>query len=258
LTKGMIMLNGKLNYGTGAEISVYKGEFEVVHPGCVFVETAKCLSNELELEILNREPENSYYWARFFIENTLSEHEIQSTLKPSFDSGALMRARVWCNGATVFEVLVNDVVFKGLQPIVELPFGDIVSYTATLENENAVVLSPPSDRMSGKELLLEIEEKLKEESKEAELISYSRITEDETWIAYTFSEETPQWLNTEEERILEAALVRGYFEIPKRISVEQLADHLEMSSTTLNNRLRSINRRVLDHFLKEEKYPSKR
>jgi hypothetical protein len=55
----------------------------------------------------------------------------------------------------------------------------------------------------------------------------------------------------EEARILEAARMNGYFEVPKRITIEELADSLGMNSAVLSNRLISINRRVFDDFLRE-------
>jgi hypothetical protein len=142
---------------------------------------------------------------------------------------------------------------------VKLPFGEIVDYTASLDGERATVLSPPSENMSGKELLLKIEENLQETTKESELISYNRLTEDETLEAYMIPEiYERQWLDFEEGRILEAALTQGYFEVPKSITTDELADSLGMSSTTLNNKLRSINRRILDSFLRTWRFPVKR
>lgn len=252
-------MNERLQYRTGADIPVYRGEFEIIHLNCAFVGTAQHLNRELELEILNRESRPPYCWARFPVDGPLNESQIQQILKPGFDSGILDKARVWCNGATIFEVLINDIVLNSLRSIVSLPFGQIVNCRASSDNERAVVLSPSSEEMSGKELLFEIEEKLKNGSEEAELISYRKLTEDETLNAYTVLEEYQgQWLGLEEERILGAALTRGYFEVPKRITVEQLADSLGMSSTTLNNRLRSINRQILDRFLREWRFPKKR
>jgi hypothetical protein len=249
----------RLEYGTGVEIPVYKGEFEIAHSNCAVVGTAKHLSRELELEILNRKPEHPYYWVRFFIEDSLSELEIQHILKPWFDSSILKKARAWCNGASIFEILINDLVLNSLQPIVRLPFGEIMRYEASSDSEHAVVLSPSSERLSGKELLFEIEEKLKEEAKEAELISYKRLTEDETLIAYKALGECPgQWYDHEWERIVETARMNGYFEVPKRITIEELADSLGMNSAALHVKLKSINLQVLDRLLKELRFPIKR
>lgn len=242
----------RLEYGTGTEISVYRGEFEVIHPDCAFVGTAKYLKHEVELEILNRPAEGSYSWARFSLKNPLSESKIHHILTPWFDSNILRRARVWCNGATIFEVLVNDILLNSLQPIARLPFGGIVDWIAYSDLEHAIVLSPSSEEISGKDRLLDAEGKLKQEAKEAELMSYRRLTEAETFNTYTEPErDTRSWLALNEERILETALKEGYFESPKKITTEELAKLLGMSSTTLNIKIRSINRQVLGRLLGE-------
>jgi hypothetical protein len=60
-----------------------------------------------------------------------------------------------------------------------------------------------------------------------------------------------QYFSLEEKKILEVALIRGYFEDPRRITIEELADYFGMDRGDLKRTLNSINRLALNLFLIE-------
>lgn len=248
-------INSKLEYELGKVKPVYEGRLEIVHEDCTFVKTAEHTESSLEITVLCQKEKyenRRYEWTRFFVDKVLNKSEIENILSPLFRSRIIRRAKVWANGGTVFTMLVNDLTLNSLQHIIDDPQGYIKNYEASQEGEFATIFSPSLGDKSGKEVLLEIEEELKLVAKEAELVSYKRLTEEDTRKTFISSPEfSSQWLVPEEERILSVAITQGYFETPKRINIQELSEILGMSSSTLNSKLRLINRQVLDSFIKK-------
>lgn len=68
-----------------------------------------------------------------------------------------------------------------------------------------------------------------------------------------FSPESPLSALTEKQReVLVAAYKLGYYDLPRRINSEKLAEKLNIGSATLGEHLRKAERRLLGHILSEE------
>ena len=59
------------------------------------------------------------------------------------------------------------------------------------------------------------------------------------------------FLKADEIKILEEAVRKGYFDVPKRVTLRELQRELGISATVLNEKLRNINRQILDVFLRK-------
>ena len=63
--------------------------------------------------------------------------------------------------------------------------------------------------------------------------------------------ETFFWLEPEEATILLAAIDAGYYEIPKRITLDELAEELDFNNPKiLSDKLHIINKKVTQRFIK--------
>lgn len=62
-------------------------------------------------------------------------------------------------------------------------------------------------------------------------------------------------LSKDEIRIIEEAVQSGYFEVPKRATLQDLEKSLGYSKTVIDKSLKRINRQVLEVFLKRIKEP---
>jgi hypothetical protein len=68
-----------------------------------------------------------------------------------------------------------------------------------------------------------------------------------------FSPESPLSALTEKQReVLIAAYKFGYYDLPRRINSEKLAEQLKIGGSTLGEHLRKAERRLLVHILSEE------
>ena len=68
-----------------------------------------------------------------------------------------------------------------------------------------------------------------------------------------FSPESPLSALTEKQReVLVAAYKLGYYDLPRRINSEKLAEKLNIGSATLGEHLRKAERRLLGHILSDE------
>jgi hypothetical protein len=68
-----------------------------------------------------------------------------------------------------------------------------------------------------------------------------------------FSPESPLSALTEKQReVLVAAYKLGYYDMPRRINSEKLAEKLNIGGATLGEHLRKAERRLLEHILSEE------
>jgi predicted DNA binding protein len=65
------------------------------------------------------------------------------------------------------------------------------------------------------------------------------------------SHDTSTPLTRREETILTTALDRGYFDVPRRVALSDLADDLDMTAAELSERLRQGTATVLRHHRDE-------
>lgn len=242
-------------FDSAVDSPIYRGEYEISHRNCVFIGASERVDLELDLEVLFGNREDSCEWVRFYVGMPLDRSTIDGILGPLFATQNLKKARVWSNGGTVFEVLSYDEALNILKRIRTLPFGDIESYKAAWEIEKMTVLSPSTDDVSGKERLLDFEDELKLFG-DAELLSFRRAgKKDLAKKKESPAELSSPWLYPSDARVLSIAIREGYFESPRRTTLDDLAMILGIKRSKLSQDLRSINRKVLERFVREMKEP---
>lgn len=245
----------RIEFGRASDSPIYRGEFEISHKDCVFIGASERVDAELDLKVLYGNQEDSYQWVRFPVSMPLERSTIDGILGPLFATGKLRNARVWSNGGTIFEFLSYDEALNCLKEVWKLPFGSIGSYKAAWEVEKMIVLAPSTNQISGKELLLDYEEELKSFG-DAELLSFRRAREED--LARKIeppADLSSPWLSPGDARILSIAIREGYFETPRRTTLDDLSLMLGIRRSKLSQKLRSINRQVLGRFVREMKKP---
>jgi predicted DNA binding protein len=244
------MKNIELKYYTEPKNPIYKGEFEIIHKDCPFSYISKEVGSDFQIKVLEQEKDKSHR-VRFDIQNALTKDGVRDILTNASKITPINYASVWVNGGTRFELKVVEPILKSVEPIRIMPFGQLSNYMAFPEKETFKLIAPGDSRISGKERLLEVEEALKKFG-DAELRSFQRISKDD-FLEQTFNLRRfapSMWLTPNEFELLERAIELGYFETPKRINLDDLAKQLNISKTTLNEKLRSVNRSIMDRFLK--------
>lgn len=236
---------------------IYYGEMEVIHNDCPFLSISNNLDEELNLQILFSRKENSYQTVRFHLNQVVGQSAIENVLSDSLNSKSVKEAKIIVNGGTMFELTCNDAPLNQISKIVELPFGEIARYTAYPDRETYTLFSPTFKDMNGKERLLKLEEQLGQYGT-VNLLEFRKLErKDHEMMSFLDRHgEFPEiWLNPDELNILNIAMDYGYFESPKRIGLDELAKKLKISRGMLSDRLRQINRHVLDRFVKQMNQP---
>jgi predicted DNA binding protein len=70
-------------------------------------------------------------------------------------------------------------------------------------------------------------------------------------------DEEESLLTEEEFKILNIAMRFGYFEYPRRITLDSLAQKLSKNPRYINNKLKDINKKVLMKFIEKMNTPLK-
>ncbi|MFC6716425.1 helix-turn-helix domain-containing protein [Natrialbaceae archaeon GCM10025810] len=167
------------------------------------------------------------------------------------------RPSLWVSGAEPEEIesaLEEDSSVDSYEPLVEA--GDRLLYDVTfadgtrwlyddLLTEGGSLLAAWGSngwwqvriRVQNRDELTRIHDRFVERGINADLRRVSDITD-------AAGSETR--LTPEQQEALEAALERGYFEIPRKISMEELADELDISHQALSERLRRAYETLVD------------
>jgi predicted DNA binding protein len=64
-------------------------------------------------------------------------------------------------------------------------------------------------------------------------------------------------LTEEESKILNLAVELGYFDVPRKVTVEILADKLSLDKQDVNGKLNLINQKILEEFVRKMNTPLK-
>jgi len=241
-----------IEFLTDKDLPIYEGEFIVQHEVCPFVGIAKQYEIDFPMEILSeiRTDVN----VRFVIPQTVSMASIREIFREGFKRGLVKRVLVRIDGGSIFEVLTSDIAIKEPYQFRSLPFGDVFDYHVDSEMERFKVYSPTVGNISGKAGLFKLEETLQKYGT-AELLSFKRVDRYELIERYLnkYRELPELFLKADEIKILEEAVRKGYFDVPKRVTLRELQRELGISATVLNEKLRNINRQILDVFLRKVK-----
>lgn len=248
---------GAIDYISSDDNPIYYGEIEVIHDDCPFLSISDKLEKNLDLHILYGRSEDSFQTVRFHLNQILGHSNIKNVLNDALNSKSIKDARVIVNGGTTFEVRCQDAPLNNLTKITDLPFGEIASYVAHPDRETYKLFSPTIGDINGKERLLEYEEKLGEYGT-ANLLEFRKMQRNDYAINNFLNQhgKTPDvWLKSDELNIIKMAMANGYFESPKRVGLDELASKLNISRGTLSDKLRLINRQVLDRFVNQMNQP---
>ena len=245
----------KFEYITSKEFPIYRGEFEISHKDCPLPPIADKMGKNIDIEVLFERRHDAVQCLRFFSDKALLKPTVRDILQSALQRTE-MEIRVWVDGTTMFELEYVDPALNKICEVRQLPFGELSRYIATPQVEKFILRVPSTTEFSGKERLYKMEDELKEIG-DAQLLSFRRV-ERKDLIFEKFREiaTTPNlWIDQGDLRILDTAIRYGYFESPKRINLNELAARLGLDRSTLNQKLRSINRQVLDQFLRELQEP---
>jgi len=248
---------GSFQYTTSEDRPIFYGEMEVIHDECPFLSIADNLHERLNMQILSRQQDKTHQTVRFHVNQEMGKISIQSVLSDSMGMNRITNARVFVNGGTTFELTCNDDALNIISEITELPFGQIAQYRASKEKETFTIYSPTLEDMTGKERLLALEEQLGQYGN-VDLLQFRKITRNDLAITNFIDQhgDFPEiWLNQDELQILTTSMDYGYFDSPKRIGLDELANKFDMSKALLSDRLRQVNRHVLDRFVKQMNQP---
>ena len=219
---------------------------------------SKELDEKLDIQLVSGRILNTpQQVVRFHINQEMGQTTIGSILNKSLKNKSIEAAKIFFDGGTTFELTCNDTPLSEISAITELPFGQIAKYSAYPDRELFTLFSPTFDDINGKTRLLNIEKKL-EQYGSANLIEFRKMKRrDYAIIDYIDRHgEFPEvWLHQEELNILNTAIDYGYFESPRRIVLDDLARKLEIKKAVLSDKLRQINRHVLDRFIKQMNQP---
>jgi len=243
-----------IRFLTENEVPIYQGEFVVQHRVCPFVSIAKMFEVEFPMEIISKV--SSGINVRFTLPQTVSMASIREIFREGFKRNIVKRVLVRIDGGSIFEVLTSDVAVKEPYQFRSLPFGDVFDYYVDSEEERFKVYSPSLEDLSGKERLFKLEKTLQKYGS-AELLSFKRVDKYEVINRYLdrYRKLPEIFLKPDEIRIIEEAVRRGYFDVPKRVTLKELERQMGISATVLNEKLRSINRQILDAFLRRISEP---
>ncbi len=248
-----------IDYMLSDDNPIYYGEIEVIHDDCPFLSISTKLDKELSLQILYGRRVNSFQTVRFHLNQIVGQSTIRNVLHDALNSKSIKDARVIVNGdiGTIFEVTCKDDPLNCITKITDLPFGEIASYIAYPDRETYKLFSPTVDGLNGKERLLEYEEQLGEYGT-ANLLEFRKLKRNDHAINNFLDQhgKIPDvWLKSNELSIIKMAMTEGYFESPKRVGLDELARKLNISRGALSDKLRLINRQVLDRFVNQMNQP---
>ena len=246
----------ELIYNTSKELPIYAGDYEIQHKECPFIPISRQIEEEISLNVVTtpEQLQKKLHRVRFLVKRPIARSEVEA--KMSIIPG-VVKMVIWADGITKVELECREQMLDTVMPITQLTFGDIQDYRATMEEEKIRLISPSSIGMSGKERLLTFEEKMKEYG-DAELIGFHQFAAEdiETRINRVLDEGyLESWVSSEDVKILNTAYQMGYFEIPRRCKLEDLTAKLGISVTTLNGKLRLLNRVLAERFLEKSKQP---
>ena len=240
----------ELKYYKAPENPLYEGEYEIVHKNCPLSTISDNMQEDIYVSVLEYSKKKTHR-LRFETNEALPRQKVRNLLKSADKLSPIQYAAVWVNGGTTFELKIEEPTLQTVEPIRSLPFGALKNYVAHPAKETFKLIAPGDAEKSGKERLLETEEMLKEVG-DTQLLGFKRFDREdairEANIYKRFS--SSFWLNNEGVSILQTSIDLGYFETPKRITLEVLSKELGISKLRLNEKLRSINRSVLERFIK--------
>jgi len=243
-------------YNTSEEHPIYLGNFEVEHKECPFVPISRQVNQDISLKILTTwgQAQKKMHKVRFFLRRPMTRSEVDA-IKSIMMSPSFLKVIIWAGAVTRFELECKEQMLDIVMPIFGLPLGDILNYEADMNREEISLISPSLKDLSGKERLLGIEEEMKKIG-DAELTSFHRLTTEdiETRISRILDEGRPEpWISPDEVNILDTAHQMGYLEIPRRCELRDLSEKLNMPISTLNGKLRLINKLLAQRFLEKAK-----
>jgi len=188
----------------------------------------------------------------------LAREDVMGVLRNGIKSNVIKKAKVWMNGGTTFELLVEDISLNTMLSVEKYPFGEVLVYSVVMDNdiphEFYRVYVPSLEDMKAREIIRRLEDELNE-CGEASLEKFERIDE------YEIMPELRDYLpnlksmlsmfKPEEVKVLATALEKGYFDVPKTATLDDLAAELNMPRTRINEQLRNVTRKISKIFIDE-------
>jgi predicted DNA binding protein len=235
----------------------YWGAIRAVHEGCPFMQLSKIIDATITPKILRRCPVDDAipFFAElpiYFKPETLSSDlEEVHGLKITHINADYSRNKTLIMGLTTDE-LINSVLMN--DTFNRMNTGEFYSQ---VNFEVLPVLSLDREDLFAAEKI--IKEEAKKQKGDAYLDAIGRVTSlrDLWYLQDAFVPQPPAvpGLSIEEARVLEAAIAYGYYEVPRKVNLEELAKKMAMTKPTLNLRLRTIENRIVNNtlFQKERK-----
>jgi hypothetical protein len=227
---------------------LYEGVFEVYnHKNCPLLLIARSLDSEILINVMRQGEKESHI--RFSIDSPLHEIFIKDILKPLVKKHIISKANVWIGNNTIWEVDMAEEILQMTAKLINRPMAFFDNYLVSPEVEKFRLFLPGN---SGRKEILNLDRQFERLGWNAELIDFGKRDEIDIYKkAFDALERIPLWINPEEISIVNKAVSEGYFEQPKRIKLAKLADELNIPRSTLNRKLRSINRKLVMLTLKE-------
>lgn len=248
------ILEDRLIYSSPDDRPMYEGVYGITHEQCTSIALSYELDHPIDIDILYGKDGKSddFFWNRILLETQLTQDQVTKAIKAAGKDGKLKEAYIYLAPTTTFEILTSDKPQSVFKEIWEMPLGEITSYRADHEQEEFTVRAPQLNGATGKDILINLEDRLHKDGIDIELLRYRKLKNIEpsiSKIAESWGPIPALWLKPEEVEILEYAIGQGFFETPKGATLSDLSEELDLSKTQLNERMRSINRKLLNRFM---------
>lgn len=254
-------MNGQIEIVRAGKIPIYFAEF-VVHHDCWSVGLKEVMVEqeikEVPIRIVPEIPktDRELKTIRFILPWKLPTTDVKLMLRTGVKMHTIKKATVRLNSNTMFELIVDDAPLNIVSSVERLPFGDISKYSIQLVDDSVceffrVYIS--SEKKDAREVIRELDDGLREKG-EAYLNRMGEVREGYTLpelVDILRAQPVIALLRPSEIRILKTALEKGYFDVPKKATLDELSTSLEISKTQLNNQLREITKKISKVFLDE-------
>lgn len=237
-----------INYLSGNDSPWFEASYKVYPNESPLVKFAKVIDTDYPIHIVDPD-EKGKQRIQILIKKPLSSFVIKDSILNAWKGDtSIEQVNVVSESDTFIDMITKSKILGVVSDFATRPLHKVLRYHISQEFESFTLCANGS---IGKNALLDLEEELESHGRpEFEYMKKLEKAEQILNANINSFKRVSSWITPDDIIILEKALVEGYFDTPsKGINTNQLSELLNIPKSTLNRKLRSINRILADKFI---------